>query len=94
MNTGITALVFSVILFSMSPASRQYVSGSMSAKIGMALLWITELAVEKNVNAGTMTSSPVPIPAAARDVCNAAVPLFVATAYLVPIYSANFSSNS
>src|SRR5579859_2922949 len=45
------------------------------------------------VKAGIITSSPFPIPKAARVRCKAAVPLFVDTAYLVPTNWANLFSN-
>ena len=51
-------------------------------------------AVAAKVIAGTITSSPGPIPSDAYAACNAAVPLFTATACFVPTNDANASSNS
>ena len=41
-----------------------------------------------------ITSSPSPIPAAKQAACSAAVPLEIATAYFVFVYSATHLSNS
>ena len=60
-------------------AARQNWSGSMSAKTGVAPVSATELAVAANVNDGTMTSSPGPMPAASRPRWRPEVPELTAT---------------
>ena len=57
----------------------------MSTKTGIALWCRMASAVATNEKAGVMTSSPGPMPAAASAMCSAAVPLLVATAYLMPM---------
>ena len=63
MWTGTMALVRFVIAFSTAAGSRQSES-STSTMTGIALLATTVAAVAKNVYAGTITSSPAPIPSA------------------------------
>ena len=47
------------------------------------------------LNAGIKTSSPISTPASIKATCSAEVPLTVAMAYFVPVYSANsFSKQS
>ena len=48
------------------------VTGSMSANIGVAPLWIIAFTVAQNVMGVVITSSPGPSPAAIRLVCRAA----------------------
>ena len=64
-------------------------SGSMSAKIGVAPVYRTADAVATQVTSGTITSSPGPIPSASNDRCIAPVQLLVGKANLAPTYSAN-----
>jgi len=71
--TGRIALVFGVIFFLTSEGSMVMDGSSMSAKTGFAPAWITALAVEQKVMAGTMTSSPGLMPAASMARCSAAV---------------------
>lgn len=52
------ALVFGVILAANCSGSRLKVLKSISTKIGVAPQYSTTLAVETQVNAGTITSSP------------------------------------
>ena len=59
--TGMTALVRGVTFASIWLGSMLNVSGSMSAKTGVAPTRQTAPAVAKNVNGGMMTSSPGPI---------------------------------
>ena len=55
--------------------------------------WATAIAVATNVREGTMTSSPAAIPRAWRATSKATLPLASATAWEVPTYAANSSSN-
>ena len=66
----------------------------MSAKTGLAPQARTTLAVASKVNAGTITSSPGPIPYATSEVWSAAVPEFTAMACFVPTFALSFPSNS
>ena len=74
--------------------SRQYVAGSMSAKTGRAPACTTALAVAAKVNAGTMTSSPGPMPAATSPRCRAEVPEAIATHSRPAIVAANSVSKA
>ena len=65
-----------------------------SAKTGEASTIKISETVAKNVSGVVITSSPLPNPNANRILWSADVPELVATAYLVPIYSANCFSNS
>ena len=58
--------------------SRLYVARSMSTKFGVAPWYSTTFAVEIQVKAGTITSSPGPSPSAATAKCRAVVPELVA----------------
>ncbi len=60
------------------------VSGSTSAKSGVAPHIETLDAVAKNVNAGTITESPGPMPAASSAAWSAAVPELTPTAWAAP----------
>ena len=62
--TGTIAFVRWVIAASTAAGSMLAVSGSTSASTGVAPVWETASAVAMKVLAGTMTSSPGPIPAA------------------------------
>src|SRR3989339_463611 len=93
-DTGITALVFGVIFFSISIGSMANVPTSMSQKTGLAPQYSIALAVAIKVNEGTMTSSPGLMPAATRPICRAVVQLVVATACLIPVNEQNSRSNS
>src|SRR5581483_4545390 len=55
---------------------------------------MTAAAVAANVNAGTITSSPGPTPAARYARCSAAVQLDTATACPAPTHSAKVRSNA
>jgi hypothetical protein len=70
---GITALVRDVRRASIDSAVTFIVTGSTSAGTGTAPAWMTALAVAQNVRAGTITSSPGPMPAASALRCSAAV---------------------
>ena len=70
------------------------VVGLTSARTGVAPQYRTTLAVATHVNAGTMTSSPGPIPNAARTKWRPVVQLVVASACLALCLAANCLSNS
>src|SRR5262249_29613640 len=82
--TGMIARVRGVIRAATSSASRLSVSGSTSAKTGVAPRRAIASAVAKNVNAGQMTSSPTLIPMASITSTSASVPL------ATPIVSGTF----
>src|SRR3978361_2314295 len=86
--------VRSVIARSAASGSRLYVSGSMSAKTGVAPQCQTELAVAMNDSDGTMTSSPGPTHMTGSASCSAAWQLVVATASAAPTRSENASSKA
>ncbi len=83
------AFVAGVIAASTAAGSTQYVSSSMSTNTGVAPVRATELPVAANVNAGTMTSSPGPIPNEAIAMCKAAVPLLTDKQCFTPKYSSS-----
>ena len=87
MWTGTMALVRLVIAFSTAAGSRHSVS-STSTITGMALLATTVAAVAKNVYAGTITSSPAPIPSARYAQTSAEVQELTARQCFTPIRSA------
>jgi hypothetical protein len=64
MSTATTAFVRSVIAASTAAGSRLRVSGSTSAKTGVARSRTKQLADATNVYGDVTTSSPGPIPAA------------------------------
>ena len=68
------ALVRGVIAASTAAGSRLNVSGSMSAKTGVAPTRWIELAVAKNVNGLVITSSPGPTSSAISARIRASVP--------------------
>ncbi len=74
-----TPTVRSVTAASTLAGSRQKVSGSMSAKTGVAPVRATEFAVAAKVNEGTITSSPGPMPLASSPRCRPEVPELTAT---------------
>ena len=78
------ARVRGVIRAATSSGSRLSVSGSISAKTGVAPRRATASAVAKKVNAGQMTSSPAPMPIASITSTSASVPL------ATPIVSGTF----
>ena len=78
------ARVRGVIRAATSSGSRLSVSGSISAKTGVAPRRAIASAVAKNVNAGQMTSSPAPMPIASITSTSASVPL------ATPIVSGTF----
>ena len=69
------------------------VAGSTSANTGAAPTATTAWAVAVNVSAGTITSSPGPMPAAASAIRRAAVPELTPTDSRTPQYPANSCSN-
>ena len=69
------ARVFELIFSSSRRTSRLQVSGSMSAKTGVAPTRTTTSAVAAKVKAGVITSSPGPMPRAIRLISRASVPL-------------------
>jgi hypothetical protein len=73
------AFVFAVILRSTSSGSRLSVTGSISAKTGVASRRAIASAVAKNVKAGQITSSPRPIPSASSTSTSASVPFATPT---------------
>ncbi len=72
------ALVFEEIRLARSLGSILKVNGSISAKTTFAPQYKTTFAVETQVNAGTMTSSPGPTSKATRAKCKAVVALVTA----------------
>ena len=77
--TGMMAAVCGVTAASTASGSTQKYLASMSAKTGRAPVSATALAVAANVNDGTITSSPAPMPAASRPRCSPLVPELTAT---------------
>ena len=75
-----------------SSGSRLSVSGSMSAKTGVAPLRAIASAVAKNVKAGQITSSPRPIPSASRTSTIASVPFATPIAWPAPSAAAASAS--
>ena len=73
------AFVRGVIFRSTSAGSRLSVTGSMSAKTGVAPMRAIDSAVAKKVKAGQMTSSPRPIPSASSTITSASVPFATPT---------------
>ena len=71
--TGIIALVFSVTLLATCSGSILNVCVDTSTNTGVAPQYKTTFAVATQVNAGTITSSPGPIPIAANAKCKPVV---------------------
>ena len=92
MCTGMMARVRRVILRSASAGSGVSVS-SISATMGTAPTARTARAVAMKVQAGTMTSSPGPMPRPTRAQIRALVPLLTVRAYLTPTFWASSSSS-
>ena len=86
------AFVFFVISFFILSTQIHKLSLSISAKTTFAPVYFTALAVATNVKSGTITSSPLEIPNAAKAKCKAVVPFDVVRANLVSQYFANFFS--
>tara|TARA_B100000700_G_C15055478_1_gene862587 strand:+ start:4262 stop:4537 length:276 start_codon:yes stop_codon:yes gene_type:complete len=82
--TGIIALVFLVIYFSIKVSSILFVIGSISTNTGLAPTDNIEFTVATNVNPVVITSSPFPMLLANNAICKAVVPDEVATEYLTP----------
>ena len=72
---------------------RQNATGSISASTGDAPTSRTAFAVAPNVKPGMITSSPGPIPSAAKQVIRAEVPELTATQGRPPTISPNSCSN-
>src|ERR1051326_2854387 len=68
------------ISWRMPSGFRFKVSGSTSQKIGVAPTCSITCTAEQNVSGEVMTASPLPIPSASRERCNAAVPELTASA--------------
>src|ERR1019366_7457244 len=83
------ALERGVIFGSSVAAVTFHVTGSESAKTGVAPVYATAFAVAIIVKAGTTISSPAFRPSAARTRCSAAVPLEHETARVQPAAPAN-----
>jgi hypothetical protein len=92
--TGTIILVLSEILSAMVSGVTIRVSRSTSAKTGVAPASTIRLTVETHVRDGVMTSSPGPIPRAARVRCMPAVAEERPTAPDAPTYLQNACSNS
>jgi hypothetical protein len=75
-------------------AERLPLSGSTSAKTGVAPALTTQDTLAMNVRGVTMTSSPGPIPMALSTTSSASVPLASATACAAPVQAANSCSNA
>ena len=88
------AAVRGVIAAATASGSRQKVSGSMSAKTGVAPTRRTALAVAAKENDGTITSSPGPMPSAISVSCSAEVPELTATQCRPSTSAENSSSNA
>ena len=88
MWTGMMAFVRGVISALDSAGSILQV-GPMSAKTGVAPRCMITLAVAEKVSGVVMTSSPGPMPSAARARCSPAVAELTATVCCAPMYSAN-----
>ena len=89
-----TALVRAVIRRSVSSGSMTMVHGSTSAKTGVPPAFATELATGWQQKAGTITSSPGPMPSAATDRLSPPVPLEQATTSPAPVSSRSARSSS
>ena len=81
--TGTIAFVFELIAFFTDSGFIVRVS-STSTKTGVAPTLKTDSKLATNVKEGMITSSPAPIPNAAKAVVKAEVPLEVSCAYLAP----------
>src|SRR3954469_8495779 len=88
------ALVLAVIADSIFATSMLRGAKSMSEKAGMAFACRMHVAELLHEYAVTITSFPAPQPHAATPMCNAAVPLFVVTACVLPFHAANSFSNA
>ena len=88
------AFVLGVIAASIFAGSILKVSGSISAKTGVAPTIPIASVVATKVNAVVITSSPFPISKALKAKCSASVPEFKPIAYLAPVYSANSFSKA
>ena len=66
---------------------------SISVRIGSAFVILIQFAEAMNEFVGVMTFDPSPIPNAIKEICNALFPELIDTAYFVPVYRANSSSN-
>ena len=82
--TTMTARVRGLIAAASVAGVIRSVSSLTSAKRGVAPARTIAAALAMNVLAGTMTSSPGPMPSAVRVSCSASVPFATATAYSVP----------
>ena len=78
------ARVLGVIAASAAAGDRQKVTGSMSAKIGVAPTLSTQEAVAKKLKEGMIDPAAWPRPCAIIAAMSEVVPLLVATACLAP----------
>jgi len=92
--TGIMALVFGVIAFSINSGTMLNISGSVSTNTGVAPSLLITPAVAKNVNGDVITSSPGPIFNAIRERSKASVPDATPMPCLTSQYAAKFASSS
>ena len=92
--TGIIAFVFGVNIGAIVAALRLPLSGSTSAKTGVAPAVTTHEIDAIKVRGVTITSHPGPIPRPLSAKSRARVPLLNAMACLLPAQSANSFSNS
>src|SRR5262245_28854663 len=90
--TGMTARVRAVIRSAIQTAT-MFPSWPMSASTGVAPACTIVLTVEQNVSGVVMTSSPGPIPSAARARWSPAVAELTASAWGAPTYVLNSVSN-
>jgi hypothetical protein len=91
--TGMIALVFGVIAASTRSGSIVHVSGVTSTMTGSAPAAIGAYAVAAKVRAGTITSSPQPIPSALTATSIVTVPFTIRIPCRAPWYAANEASN-
>jgi hypothetical protein len=92
--TQMTARVWRVTACAMVRAERLPLSGSTSAKTGVAPALTTQDTLAMKVRGVTMTSSPGPMSIALSTASSASVPLPSDTACAAPVQAANSRSNS
>ena len=87
-------MVFAVMAFSSAWTSMLKVSSHTSTNTGVAPNKAITSTVETNVNAGVITSSPLPTPSAKSAAINASVPLPQLITHFEPVYCESCCSNS